>query len=198
MKYLSAVLFATLVLGGCSGSDSPIAETPSTVETTDAETSAASADELAVTDETKDDASGDEAAAADEAESDTEGVEQKNVKLKINNQETAGQIVVKTVSTARDGWVSIHQSKEDGSILLPDSIGEARVDSGDSEGIVVDLWEAPYVGEKLWVLLHVDSGDRGIYEFPEKDAPVRKSGEMMARSFVIKGEAPEEDEEKAE
>ncbi|MEO0770584.1 MAG: hypothetical protein AAFY72_14360, partial [Cyanobacteria bacterium J06649_4] len=126
---------------------------------------------------------------------DTAGVEQKNVKLEIDSQKTAGQIVVKKVATSRDGWVSIHKSREDGSIVLPESIGEARVDSGDSEDIVVDLWEAPYIDEKLWVLLHVDGGERGTYEFPEKDVPVRKNGEIMARSFKVEGEAEEKKED---
>lgn len=124
-----------------------------------------------------------------------EGVDQKNVKLVVADQETAGQIIVRTVATSRDGWVSVHKSREDGSITLPESIGEARVDSGDSEDVIVDLWEAPQIGEKLWVLLHIDGGERGTYEFPEKDVPVKKDGEMVARSFVIKGEENEEEED---
>ena len=92
-------------------------------------------------------------------------------------------------------WLSIHRAQEDGGILLPDSIGEARVDSGDSEDIVIDLWEAPDIGEKLWVLLHIDGGERGLYEFPGKDAAVKKNGETMARSFVIQDPNSEEGEE---
>ncbi|MGD1865719.1 MAG: hypothetical protein ACFB0D_14295 [Phormidesmis sp.] len=131
----------------------------------------------------------------DSEESNTEGVNQKNVKLVVKNQTTAGQIIVEQVATSRDGWLSIHRAQEDGGILLPDSIGEARVDSGDSEDIVIDLWEAPDIGEKLWVLLHIDGGERGLYEFPGKDAAVKKNGETMARSFVIQDPNSEEGEE---
>lgn len=186
MRYLSVFLFALLAIAGCSGNDTaPFERSPDEVDVSPSEIP-------------KDEAKGTEFDPADlvSDNADIEGANQKNVKLVVNNQTTAGQIIVKTVATARDGWVSVHKSREDGSIRLPESIGEARVDAGDSEGIVVDLWEAPYVGEKLWVLLHVDAGERGLYEFPEKDVAVSKNGEIMARSFQIKGE--EKDEEATE
>ncbi|MGB3294582.1 MAG: hypothetical protein WBB01_16480 [Phormidesmis sp.] len=183
MRYLSVFLFALLAIAGCSGNDTVTTFNSPADEVAEAESST-SEDEIKAE------------ASLSAANTDIEGANQKNVKLVVNNQPTAGQIIVKTVATARDGWVSIHKSEEDGSIQLPESIGEARVDAGDTEGVVVDLWEAPYVGEKLWVLLHVDAGERGIYEFPEKDVIVSKNGEMMARSFQIKAE--EKDEEATE
>ena len=200
MKYLLVALSAVFFLSGCSGSD--------TLVVGDDDTSEIVVTETELDSEAADDASTEDADAGNEAdaeegdtedgeseEDDTAGIEQKNVKLTVNNQETAGQIIVETVATSRDGWVSIHKSKEDGSIQQPDSIGEARVDSGDSEDIVVDLWEAPAVGDKLWVLLHIDAGERGKYEYPGKDAPVKKNGETMARSFVIQGEEEEAENE---
>lgn len=195
-KYLSIFLFATLLLTGCSGGESPIST--SNLPTEDTSDSAESPTQDAASSDTEDPAA--TSSEADDSEkgddkNDTAGVEQKNVKLEIDSQKTAGQIIVKKVATSRDGWVSIHKSREDGSIVLPESIGEARVDSGDSEDIVVDLWEAPYVDEKLWVLLHIDGGERGTYEFPEKDVPVRKNGEIMARSFKVKGEKEENKED---
>lgn len=195
-KYLSIFLFATLLLTGCSGGESPISASNLPPEST-SDSTEPSAQNIAASD-TEDPAvvisDADDSEKEDDT-NDTAGVEQKNVKLEIDSQKTAGQIVVKKVATSRDGWVSIHKSREDGSIVLPESIGEARVDSGDSEDIVVDLWEAPYIDEKLWVLLHVDGGERGTYEFPEKDVPVRKNGEIMARSFKVEGEAEEKKED---
>lgn len=183
MRYLSVFLFALLAIAGCSGNG-----TVTTFENPSEEVAEAASNPP--DDEIKD--AGADQIGQPTANTDIDGANQKNVKLVVNNQTTAGQIIVKTVATARDGWVSVHKSKEDGSIRLPESIGEARVDAGDSEGVVVDLWEAPYVGEKLWVLLHVDAGERGTYEFPEKDVVVSKNGEIMARSFQIKGEEEEE------
>ena len=138
-------------------------------------------------------AEAEDAAKNAETPEDEEGVNQENVKLVIKDQPTAGQIVVEEVATARDGWVSIHKSNEAGDIELLDSLGQARVDSGDSKDIVVDLWEAPYLEEKLWVLLHIDSGERGTYEFPGADVAVKKEGETMARSFYIKEDSEEEE-----
>ncbi|MEN8446847.1 MAG: hypothetical protein ABG776_17765 [Cyanobacteria bacterium J06555_13] len=180
MKLFSIILSTTFFLISCSG-------TPETAKT---DTSVSdTAEVLEEAEEAASEDGGEE--KADEEASDTEGVDQKNVKLVVSNQETVGQIVVESVATARDGWVSVHRSQENGGIQLPDSIGEARVDSGNSEGIIVDLWEAPEVGEKLWVLLHIDSGERGKYEFPGEDPAVTKDGKTMARSFVVEGDGEE-------
>ncbi|MFK8183015.1 MAG: hypothetical protein AB8B99_06545 [Phormidesmis sp.] len=212
MKH-SIVAFFTLlmvmpVLGACSQEDTLI-----TIENPPAELENADDADVDASDEATDVENGDadkadaedsdaEDSDAEDADSkdkddkpDTEGVEQKNVKLEVSNQKSFGQIKVEKVATSRDGWVSVHRSKEDGSIVLPEGIGEARVDSGDSEGIIIDLWESPDVGEKLWVLLHIDGGERGKYEFPEKDFPVKRNGEMMARSLVIQGEEEEKEDE---
>ena len=200
MKYLLVVLSTLLFLSSCTGSDAPVAEGDGATEIVISEPDGETAEDPAAEDSADEDPAADEAEgeseedAAENKEDDKVGLDQKNVKLTVNNQKTAGQIIVKTVSTARDGWVSVHKSKTDGSILLPEGMGEARVDSGDSEEVIIDLWEAPAVGDKLWVLLHIDGGERGTYEYPGKDAPVKKNGETMARSFVIQGEKEEKKE----
>ncbi len=202
LTVLSPVLLSVLLLGGCSRSNTPV-----TTETPPVKSAEVSADSppsepkkdsaTEATDAEADDAQTD--AEGKDTKPDTEGVDQENVTLLIEDQKTLGQVTVKKISTSRDGWISIHQSREDGSIVLPESIGEVRVDSGESEEIVVDLWETPDTGDKLWALLHIDAGERGTYEFPEKDIPVKKSGETMARSFVIKGEEkPKEESEESE
>ena len=203
MKYLLIAFSAVFVLTACSGDKNITVLEEAAQDTTEA-VSEANADSVAgegieENNGKAQESEGSEQASDDETagdEEDTAGLDQKNVKLIIKNQTTAGQIIVEQVSTSRDGWVSIHKSEEGGGIQLPDSIGEARVDSGDSEDVIVDLWEAPDIDEKLWVLLHIDAGERGKYEFPGKDQAVRKNGETMARSFVI--EDPNPDKEEAE
>ena len=216
LAVLSTALLAVFLLGSCSSKDASITLTKPPADHSEgssgksasgksasgkSEGQEAKASEIqsveAKTDEVKKDEAETDAPdtdAPDTEKPDTEGVEQKNVKLLIDDQMTAGQIIVKQVSTSRDGWVSIHQSGKDGSIRLPDSIGKARVDAGDNKDVIVDLWEAPAIDDKLWALLHVDAGERGTYEFPEKDLSVKKNGELMARSFVIKGEKKKEDD----
>ena len=198
VKHLFASLLALLfILVGCSSNSPEVAiQESSPTTTTEAvdEVEAAAEDNIAEAGaEDGPDAEEDEL-SEEEDENETAGIEQKNVRLVVENQTTAGQIIIKEVATSRDGWVSIHKAQENGGIVLPDSIGEARVDSGNSEEIIVDLWEAPAVDEKLWVLLHIDNGERGTYEFPEKDQAIRKNGETMARSFIIEDPNPEEDE----
>ena len=187
VKYLLASLLALVFVIGCSDRREVITQGEGPVDATEAVNEVeAAADDKANDVEGEDDVDSEaDENSEDEDQDETDGIDQRNVRLVVEDQMTAGQIIIKEVATARDGWVSIHKSQENGGILLPDSIGEARVDSGDSEDIIVDLWEAPYVDEKLWVLLHIDNGERGQYEFPEKDQAVRKSGESMARSLVI-------------
>lgn len=214
MKHLIAVLSAAVLtaflLGSCSSKDASVASENSPAGLTEGGASSVDsqankgADKSSKTESAEAQSAETETAAKDEEtdgvkkdeKPDTEGVEQKNVKLIVKDQKTAGQIVVQQVSTSRDGWISIHKSQADGSIELPKDIGEARVDAGDNEDVIVDLWETPAIGDELWVLLHIDAGDRGTYEFPEKDLPVKKNGETVARSFVIKrNEAKKDDAE---
>ncbi len=199
MKYLS-VLFSLSFLLGCSGAKVPTLSSKDQSDTQSdvAEAKAASAADAEAATDNSDATDGDAEAATgpdEAAREEIEGAEQKNVKLVVEDQATAGQIIVKTVATSRDGWVSVHKSQADGGMQTPESIGQARVDSGDREDIIVDLWEAPAVGDKLWVLLHVDAGDRGLYEFPDKDVAVYKNGEIMARSFEIESSDQAADEE---
>ena len=200
MKYLLTVLCALLLLTSCSGNSSPTSnvEEPSEVAASEADASSAEdvnkedTEDNETSEETDEDPADEEAGDSKE---DTAGLEQKNVVLEVSNQKTFGQVTIEKVATSRDGWISIHKSKADGTIQQPDSIGEARVDSGDSEDVVVDLWEAPAVGDKLWALLHIDAGERGTYEYPGKDEPVQKNGNTMARSFVIQGETEKKEED---
>lgn len=187
MKHLLSVLTAVFLFTGCSAIDELNRELGGTETASDGPSVVADNEVSSALDV--------ENATVESADpKEEEGVNQKNVRLVVKDQATAGQIIVEEVATARDGWVSIHKSNADGGIKLPDSIGEARVDSGESKNVVVDLWEAPYLEEKLWVLLHIDRGDRGTYEFPGADIPVMKNGETMARSFRIKDDSETEDE----
>ena len=207
LAVLSAAFLIVFLLGSCSSEDASVTSTTSTTSTkppanrsegsaSKPEGEEAAAPETQSVEAKTDEVTKDEAdtGGANAEKPDIEGVEQKNVRLLIDDQTTAGQVIVKQVSTSRNGWVSIHQSREDGSIGLPESIGEARVDAGESKDVIVDLWEAPAVGDKLWVLLHIDAGEQGAYEFPDKDLPVKKNGDLMARSFTIENEKKKKDD----
>lgn len=188
MKYLLSVFSAILLLTSCSDTNPPTVESDNTTEIVVSEADTESLPDEETSPDTEDPEDPED---PESEQSDTDGLDQKNVQLQVKDQKTFGQVTIEKIATSRDGWVSIHKSKPDGSIQQPEGIGEARVDSGDSENIVVDLWEAPAVGDKLWALLHIDAGERGLYEYPGKDAPVQKNGETMARSFVIQGEKKE-------
>ncbi len=197
MKHLLFVLSALLLFTSCSDADTPEAQSSDTqivISETDTSTEAEAKDAENPSEDSETQDNSGETEPAEAQEEDIAGLDQKNVTLQVSDQRTFGQVTIKKVATARDGWVSIHKSKPDGSIQQPDSIGEARVDSGDSEDIIIDLWEAPAVGDKLWALLHIDAGERGLYEYPGKDAPVTKNGETVARSFVIQSDQAEKEE----
>lgn len=74
---------------------------------------------------------------------------------------------VDAVTLPDDGWIVIHRSNENGPVV-PEIISEPElVNAGVSTDVEVSLKSDVSVenGEKLWVMLHNDTGIEGEYEF---------------------------------
>jgi hypothetical protein len=78
------------------------------------------------------------------------------------------QVTVAEVVAPQAGWIVIHRN-QDGNVGA--LIGLAPVHTGVNTNVTVKINRA-LATETLYALLHLDAGQRGVYEFPGADAPV--------------------------
>jgi hypothetical protein len=94
-------------------------------------------------------------------------------------------VLVDRVEAPQDGWVVVHESNPDGTIMLPGIIGKTMVKAGASGGFYVMLDKKVENGAKLWPMLHIDAGKIGEYEFPGPDVPVVVNGEIVMVPIIV-------------
>ncbi len=91
-------------------------------------------------------------------------------------------VVIPKVITAQDGWIVIHATDKDGTVL-----GYSPVKTGENDNVPVKIDMSkgtPIVS----AMLHIDSGIIGTYEFPTADPPVKDaSGKVVNVPFKIIG-----------
>lgn len=95
------------------------------------------------------------------------------------------------VTMSDPGWVVVHRDNN-GAPMVPDIISvPKRVEEGPTQNVMIELAEGEEVqdGETLWVMLHTDAGEIGVYEFDTVngvDAPIEDaSGNVVAESFMV-------------
>jgi len=98
---------------------------------------------------------------------------------------TDNSVVVDEVVAAQDGWVVIHESNPDGTIMLPGIIGKTQVSAGTTSNVTIMLDKQVENGATLWPMLHIDAGTIGEYEFPGPDVPVVVNGEIVMVPIVV-------------
>jgi hypothetical protein len=94
-------------------------------------------------------------------------------------------VLVDRVEAPQDGWVVIHESNPDGTIMLPGIIGKTMVKAGASGNFAIMLDKKVANGAKLWPMLHIDAGVIGEYEFPGPDVPVVVNGEIVMVPIIV-------------
>ena len=112
--------------------------------------------------------------------------------LTVSNQTISqNTIVVSNVNLDQDGWIVVHASEGNGP-MVPDIISEpVLVEAGESNDIEVTLNDFSSLsdGTSVWVMLHTDNGEAGVYEFDGAnglDAPVTtEEGEIVMSEIVI-------------
>ncbi len=94
--------------------------------------------------------------------------------------QTAGDSVrVGAVSLDADGWVVIHEEHNG---VIGNALGAARETAGEHTNVVVPLLRATEAGNRYWVVLYGDNGDREFHL--SDDFPFRESaGEPVIGSF---------------
>lgn len=106
-----------------------------------------------------------------------------DVELVVNRQSgaSASSVLVAKVFTKAAGWISIHVD-DNGN---PDSgnVGYVSVKKGLSTNVKVPL-RTSKLTQRLWAMLHVDTGKLGVFEFPGKDLVAKTNrGKMVSVPF---------------
>ncbi|GAB2716294.1 DUF7282 domain-containing protein [Halomonas garicola] len=100
--------------------------------------------------------------------------------LKADPQSPGNEVTV-SVTADEKGFVVIHDSNEEGKPVAPASIGHAAIDGQDEVTVEVD--RELESGDKVFAMLHEDTGEEGKYEFGEGstdvDPPMMADGEPV-------------------
>lgn len=100
-------------------------------------------------------------------------------------------IVVSNVNLDQNGWLVVHASEEDAPVV-PEIISEpVLVEAGDNSDIEIPIIDFENLSEdaNVWVMLHTDDGELGVYEFDGAnglDAPLTtEEGEIVMTEIEI-------------
>jgi len=97
-----------------------------------------------------------------------------------------GAITISKASISQDGWIVVHKAGPDGKLLLTPVIGQVQIKAGDSSNVAIKLTEAVAVGAPLWPMVHIDEGQKGVYEFPNgPDVPVVANGAPVMQEIKV-------------
>ncbi len=101
-----------------------------------------------------------------------------------------GTIVIQQVYSDGPGWIVIHAADEEGG--PGPMIGYIEVPDGVSNEVFVQVVPED-ITDVLYVMLHVDAGEEGTFEFPDgPDTPVKVNDEIVMEEFP--GKSPDEEE----
>jgi plastocyanin/Cu/Zn superoxide dismutase len=92
-------------------------------------------------------------------------------------------VTVKQVFSAVKGWIVIHADQDDAPGPV---IGHAAVEAGFNQDVTVEV-DTGMVTDTLWAMLHEDTGEEDVYEFPGGDPPVRVNDQIVVQPFEVQG-----------
>jgi len=121
-------------------------------------------------------------------------VNQTDPAVTADDQVNKGGVFAVNVDAAEAGWIVIHRSNDAGDgPMVPDIIAKAKVDAGSNGTVFVPLndGETVQAGEKLWPMLHYDTGTKGKYEFTGSDSPdqpVVFNGNIVMTNFTVQAD----------
>lgn len=97
-------------------------------------------------------------------------------------------VTIPRVDSEVDGWLVIHAEADDAPGPV---IGYTAVSAGANENVSVEL-DLEGVTPTLYAMLHEDTGEMGVYEFPDADPPVRVDDQVVVRPFTLTDMADED------
>jgi predicted lipoprotein with Yx(FWY)xxD motif len=100
-------------------------------------------------------------------------------------------LIISEVFARVPGWIGIHLTDEDGN-LTPAAIGARHVEAGLNQNLVAELDSPLRATEKMFVMLHIDDGQLGIWEGPGPPDemvpdPAQRDKPLVAPFFVTGG-----------
>ncbi|WP_227370768.1 hypothetical protein [Halomonas sp. M20] len=103
--------------------------------------------------------------------------------IETSPQPAGDEITVDSVTSNGPGFVVIHASDAEGKPIAPQSIGHQQVEDGQQQDVEVSLDEETQSGDKVFVMLHEDTGEEGEYEFgpgsTDVDPPMTADGKPV-------------------
>lgn len=103
-----------------------------------------------------------------------------------------GKLLINRVVANQDGWIVIHRDNANQPVV-PAIIGKVQVSKGTSTDVTITLDSAVSNGERLWAMLHDDTGIKGQYEFSgstSPDQPITVNGSMVMTPFSVQQTDP--------
>ncbi|WP_324720895.1 DUF7282 domain-containing protein [Salinimicrobium sp. HB62] len=103
-----------------------------------------------------------------------------------------GVVYVESITMEQDGYVVIHASNEAGDgPMVPEIISEpVYLEAGTYSNVGVPLTDEANVeaGDTLWIMLHEDTGEEGVYEFDGEnglDLPIMDGDNVVVSPITI-------------
>lgn len=113
--------------------------------------------------------------------------------LSVNSQSSNGYAInLNEVTLAQDGFVVVHATNDDGSLIITPDLGNIFLEAGSHTNVSIELnpgllAEYGYADAPKDVapMLHIDDGN-GVYEFPAgPDGPVVVEGEVVVSKLEL-------------
>ena len=99
-----------------------------------------------------------------------------------------GRISLDSVFSDGPGWLVVHRDNGQNAPVVPGISGKIHLDSGLTTGATLRLDSAVSNGEKIWLMLHMDDGVVGTYEFEgpsSPDQPVTSGTAVVMVSTIV-------------
>ena len=168
LSIFSAVLILALVLSACQAA-APTAEPAPTEDTAEVEMETEEPEET----------------QPPEPTSTEEEIMEISASVMVRDQQVIdGTVIVPEAEISTPGWLVIH-AEQDGA---PGPVlGYAPLEEGSNQEVLVEI-EADRVTSTVYAMLHEDTGEEGVYEFPDADPPVQVDGSVVVKPFQVETE----------
>ena len=99
-------------------------------------------------------------------------------------------VVIEDLYLPQNGYLVIHAADADGKLKAPESIGHKMVEKGEHQNVKIKLDHSVESGDKLFAMLHEDTGTHGSYEFADsggkQDGAMKADGKPVIKPFMVK------------